>query len=72
MIEPTPVPPPVTVRLAVATMLPVKPFMLAEIVVVPADTPWARPVALTVATEGSLEVHVTWLEISSVVEALFR
>jgi len=46
--------------------------MLAEIVVVPADTPWARPVALTVATEGSLEVHVTWLEISSVVEALFR
>jgi hypothetical protein len=42
--------------------------MLAVIVVLPAETPVAMPLALTVATPGALEVQVTesvmfcWLE----------
>jgi len=60
--------PPVTVSDAVAETTPVNPLMLAVIVVVPAETPVATPVALIVATPGTLEVHVTesvrscWLE----------
>ena len=49
---------PVTVTVALAVMVPVYPFMLAVIVVVPAVSPVARPVELTDATEGTLEVHV--------------
>jgi hypothetical protein len=49
----------VTVTVALAVMVPVNPFMLAEIVVVPAVSAVARPVELTLATAGALEVHVT-------------
>ena len=49
----------VTVRVALAVMVPVNPFMVAVIVVVPAPTAVAMPVELMVATVGELEVHVT-------------
>jgi hypothetical protein len=39
-------------------MLPVKPFKLAVIVAVPAVSAVTRPVELTLATAGELEVHV--------------
>jgi hypothetical protein len=48
----------VTVTVTLPETTPVKPFMLAEIVAVPAVTAVTRPVVLTVATEGALELHV--------------
>jgi hypothetical protein len=48
----------VTVTVALAVMVPVKPLMLAVIVVVPAVSAVVRPVELTLATAGELEVHV--------------
>ena len=59
---------PVTVSAAEEETTPVNPLMLAVMVVDPAETPVATPVALIVATPGALEVHVTesvmscWLE----------
>jgi hypothetical protein len=50
---------PDTVSVADAETTPVYPLMLAVIVVEPAETPVAIPVALIVATPGALEVHVT-------------
>ena len=50
---PPPSPPPpaaVTVRVAVAEIMPVKPFIVAVMVVVPAETAVASPDGLTVAT----------------------
>ena len=41
--------------------------MVAVIVVVPAETPFASPVALIVATAGALDVHVT-LSVTLLVE----
>ena len=43
----------------VSEALPVTPLCAAEMVVVPAATPVARPEALIVATEVFAEVHVT-------------
>ena len=45
----------------VSVVLPVTPVSAADIVVVPADTPVANPLTLTVATAVFDEVHVTWL-----------
>jgi hypothetical protein len=56
-VPPVPPLPPVTVSVAVAL---VDPDMLAEIVVVPADTAVASPEELTVATAEVLEAQVTW------------
>jgi hypothetical protein len=50
---------PVTVSVAEAETRPVNPLMLAVIVVVPAETPVAMPLALIVATPGAFEVQVT-------------
>jgi hypothetical protein len=61
-------PPPDTVSVAEAETTPVYPFKLAVIVVVPAETPVATPVALTVATPGTLEVQVAESVRSCVVE----
>ncbi len=47
---------------------PVNPLTLAVMVVVPAETPVATPLALIVATPGALEVHVAELVRSSVLE----
>src|SRR5580692_56716 len=47
-----------TVTVEAALMFPVKPFKLAVIVVVPAVSAVTRPVELTLATAGELEVHV--------------
>jgi hypothetical protein len=58
---PEPEPEPVTVRVPLELTLPVHPDALAVIVVVPAPTAVAIPAALTVATEGTLEVQVTEL-----------
>jgi hypothetical protein len=44
---------------------PPNPFILAVMVVVPAETAVARPEALTVATAGALELHVTVFVTSS-------
>jgi hypothetical protein len=55
---PVPVEPPDTMSVAVDEATPVNPLMLAVIVVVPAETPVATPLALIVATPGALEVHV--------------
>jgi hypothetical protein len=41
---------------------PVTEDIVAEIVVLPADVPEARPVALIVATAGFDGVQLTWLE----------
>ena len=48
----------VTVTVELDAMLPVKPFKLAVIVAVPAVSAVTRPVELTLATAGELEVHV--------------
>ena len=45
----------------VSVLLPVTPATAAEMVVVPAETPVARPPALIVATPVFDEVHVAWL-----------
>ena len=58
----------VTVTVALAVMVPVKPLMLAVIVVVPAVSAVTRPVELTLATAGELEVHVAVSVTSCVVE----
>ena len=58
----------VTVTVALAVIVPVYPFMLAVIVVVPAVSAVARPVELTLATAGTLEVHVTESVSSDVVD----
>ena len=73
MLEEGDVPPPppdaaVTVTVALAVMVPVYPFMLAVIVAVPAVSAVARPVELTLATAGALEVHVAVSVTSDVVE----
>ena len=47
----------ITVIVLVVETTPVNPFMLAVIVVVPADTAVATPEELTVATDGALDVH---------------
>jgi hypothetical protein len=62
-ILPPAVPPlePVTVRVALELAGPLNDAALAVIVVVPAPTAVATPAALTVATEGTLEVQVTEL-----------
>ena len=41
--------------------MPVTPDSVAEMVVVPAETPVARPLVLIVATPVFDEVHVAWL-----------
>jgi hypothetical protein len=51
----------VTVSVALPDTVPVNPAMLAEIVVVPADSAVASPAAFTVATLGALEVQVAKL-----------
>jgi hypothetical protein len=58
---PPPIPPPETTSVADAVLLPLKPFMLAVIVVVPEVNAVARPEVLIDATAGTDEVHVTWL-----------
>jgi hypothetical protein len=67
MLPPLPpaVPPvdPVTVKSAVELTGPAKPVVLAVMTVEPALTAVASPVALTVATEGVVEVQVTVLVI---------
>ncbi len=50
---------PVTVSVALALVAPLKAVPPAVIVVVPGVTAVATPEALTVATEGALEVQVT-------------
>jgi hypothetical protein len=59
-VPPVPLVPddPVTVTVALAVMFPVYPLMLAVIVAVPALSAVARPVELTLATVGALDVHV--------------
>ena len=52
-------PEPVTVRVALELVRPLKACPPAVIVVVPAPTAVAIPEAFTVATEGVLEVQVT-------------
>ena len=52
-------PVPVTVSVAELEISPVKPGMVAVIVVVPAESPVATPEALMVATAGALDVQVT-------------
>ncbi len=47
--------------LTVNRVVPVTPLNVAEIVVVPAASPVARPPALTVAAEVLDEAHATWL-----------
>jgi hypothetical protein len=56
---PPPVELPVTVSVAEEETTPVNPLTLAVMVVVPAETPVAKPLALIVATPGAVEVHVT-------------
>jgi len=51
----------ITAMVPLPDTTPVKPFMLAVIVAVPAATAVTRPVELTVAMEGALDVHVAWL-----------
>jgi hypothetical protein len=58
---PTPPPVPVTVRSAVELTGPLYPVALAVMTAEPALTAVATPEALTVATEGVLEVQVTAL-----------
>jgi hypothetical protein len=66
---PPAVPPadPVTVKVALALAGPLYAVPPAVIVVVPGPTAVATPEALMVATEGTLEFHVTELVISPVV-----
>jgi len=59
---------PVTVSVALALMVPVYPCMLAVMVAVPAVSAVTRPVELTVATAGELEVQVAVSVTSEVVE----
>jgi len=59
-----------TVRVALELTGPLNAVALAVIVVVPAPTAVASPEALTVATEGALEVQVTLL-VTSCVEGWF-
>jgi hypothetical protein len=70
MLPPLPpfVPPvdPVTVKSAVELTGPAKPVALAVMIVDPALTAVATPVALTVATEGTVELQVTVLVMSCV------
>ena len=47
----------------VSMAVPVTPFILAEIVEVPAEAPLALPLAVTVAVAGLEEVQETWLVI---------
>jgi hypothetical protein len=61
---------PVTVRAAVELTGPAYPVALAVMIVDPALTAVASPEALTVATEGVLEVQVTVL-VTSCVEGRF-
>ncbi len=49
---------PETMSVAAAETTPVNPLTLAVIVVVPAETPVAMPLALIIATPGALEVQV--------------
>lgn len=66
-----PPPPPevvVTVKVALAVMVPVYPFIVAVMFVVPAVSAVATPVALTLATAGVLEVHVAESVSSCVVD----
>lgn len=51
-------------------VVPVTPFILAEIVVVPVPAVLANPVVEMVATFMSEEVHATWVVRSSVVPSL--
>jgi hypothetical protein len=46
-----------TVTVAVPLKMPIDPVLLAVMVVVPVATAVTSPVLLTVATEGTLEVH---------------
>src|SRR5690348_9825827 len=48
----------ITATVPLPETTPVKPFIVAVIVVVPAATAVTRPVELTVATEGALDVQV--------------
>jgi len=59
----TPPPEAVTVRVALELTGPANPVAVAVIVVVPAPTAAASPEALTVATEGVLELQFTTLVI---------
>jgi hypothetical protein len=65
MVPPLPpfVPPddPITVKSAVELTGPAKPVAVAVMIVEPALTAFAMPVVLMLATEGTLEVHVTRL-----------
>jgi len=62
----TPPPEAVTVRVALELTGPLNAVALAVIVVVPAPTAVTSPEALTVATEGALEVQFTTLVTSCV------
>jgi hypothetical protein len=57
-----------TVMAELAVRVPVYPLMLAVIVAVPAVSAVTRPVELTLATAGELEVHVAVSVTSDVVE----
>lgn len=59
----------VTVMFDVPTTSPKEPWMLAEILAVPAETPFARPPELIVATAGLDDCHVAWEVMSFVVPA---
>jgi hypothetical protein len=72
-VPPVPPVPPVpdvdvTVRVALAVITPVYPFMDAVMVVDPAVSAVAIPVELTLATAGELEVHVAESVSSCVVD----
>jgi hypothetical protein len=58
-VEPPPPPAPVTVTRVLALTSPLNAVAPALMVVVPAATAVTSPVALTVATVGVLELHVT-------------
>ena len=66
--EPPPPDVAVTVRVALAVRVPVNPFIVAVMVVVPAVSAVAIPVELTLATAGVLEVHVAESVSSCVVD----
>lgn len=59
---------PVTVTAALAVIVPVYPWMLAVMFVVPPVSAVTRPVELTVATDGELDFHVAMSVTSDVVE----
>ena len=67
LLPAVPPPEPVTVRVALALVGPLYAVPPAVIVVVPGPTAVATPEALMVATEGTLELHVTELVMFPVV-----